>query len=161
MTLDTTVNGETRRIRLEATGDGVTSCWGDQQQELVVRQVEPGVYHVVHQGRSVTVTLGEHGWAEADGRIFQVEITDPREAVAGRSAGGGAGQMKIAAPMPGKVIRVLVSEGESVTAGQGLVVVEAMKMQNEMKAPRDGIVVTLKAQEAATVAAGEVLMILE
>ena len=161
MTLDATVNGETRRIRLEAAGHRVTSCWGDERQELEVRLVEPGVYHVVHLGRSVTVTMGEHGWAEVGGRVFTVEVTDPREAVAGRAAGGGVGQMKIAAPMPGKVIRVLVSEGESVTAGQGLVVVEAMKMQNEMKAPRDGIVVTLKAQEAATVAAGEVLMILE
>jgi biotin carboxyl carrier protein len=59
--------------------------------------------------------------------------------------------------MPGKVVRVLAAAGEEVQAGQGIVVVEAMKMQNEMKADRAGKVLTIPAQEGATVAAGEVL----
>ena len=63
--------------------------------------------------------------------------------------------------MPGKVIRVLVARNDHVSAGQGLVVVEAMKMQNELKAPRDGRVTTITAVEGATVGAGVTLVVLE
>ena len=63
--------------------------------------------------------------------------------------------------MPGKVVRVLVAPGDQVEAGQGLVVVEAMKMQNEMKASLAGRVATVPAREGATVAAGEVLATIE
>ena len=61
------------------------------------------------------------------------------------------------APMPGKVVRVLVAPGDAVEADQGIVVVEAMKMQNELKAPRAGRVISVAAKEGATVAAGETL----
>jgi biotin carboxyl carrier protein len=63
--------------------------------------------------------------------------------------------------MPGKVIRVLIKPGDAVKAGQGLVVVEAMKMQNELKALRDGTVASVSAREGATVTAGEVLATIE
>jgi len=63
--------------------------------------------------------------------------------------------------MPGKVVRVLVAPGDSVEAGQGIAVVEAMKMQNEMKAARAGKVLSVPAKEGATVAAGEVLATIE
>ncbi|MBM3724451.1 MAG: biotin/lipoyl-binding protein [Acidobacteria bacterium] len=63
--------------------------------------------------------------------------------------------------MPGKVVRVLVQEGDLVEAGQGIAVVEAMKMQNEMKARRGGRVVTVRVAEGAAVAAGEVLAVIE
>jgi biotin carboxyl carrier protein len=63
--------------------------------------------------------------------------------------------------MPGKVVRVLVAPGDSVEAGQGVAVVEAMKMQNEMKASRAGKVLSVPAKEGATVAAGEVLATIE
>ena len=63
--------------------------------------------------------------------------------------------------MPGKVVRVLVAQGTEVEAGQGLVVVEAMKMQNEVKSPKRGVVQKMVATEGATVNAGEVLAIVE
>ena len=63
----------------------------------------------------------------------------------------------LASPMPGKVVRVLVAVGDEVAAGQGLLVVEAMKMQNEMKSPRAGKVLSLAAVEGATVSAGQPL----
>ncbi|MBI4459929.1 MAG: biotin/lipoyl-binding protein [Acidobacteria bacterium] len=63
--------------------------------------------------------------------------------------------------MPGKVIRVLVSENQSVEAGQGLLVVEAMKMQNEIKSPRAGCVQKVRVREGQTVTAGEVLLVVE
>jgi biotin carboxyl carrier protein len=72
-----------------------------------------------------------------------------------------ASTAQLVAPMPGKVVRVLVEQGASVKAGETVVVVEAMKMQNEMKSPRDGTVTTLKAVTGATVNAGDVLAIIE
>ncbi len=83
--------------------------------------------------------------AEVSGRRFAVEIDDPRDTSRGARASIGSGRQNVAAPMPGKVVRVLVSVGDSVDAGQGLVVVEAMKMQNEMKASRPGRVIEVRA----------------
>ena len=71
------------------------------------------------------------------------------------------GKKKIVAPMPGKVVRVLVKEGAEVEAGQGVVVVEAMKMQNELKSPKQGTVQKVIAVEGANVNAGDVLLIVE
>ena len=63
--------------------------------------------------------------------------------------------------MPGKVVRVLVEEGQEVEAGQGVVVVEAMKMQNELKSPKSGHVAELRAEPGSTVNAGDVLVVVE
>jgi biotin carboxyl carrier protein len=63
--------------------------------------------------------------------------------------------------MPGKVVRVLVTAGANVEAGAGIIVVEAMKMQNEMKAPKAGVVLSINAAEGATVKAGDVLAVVE
>ena len=71
------------------------------------------------------------------------------------------GREPITAPMPGRVIRVLVEPGQEVAAGEGLIVVEAMKMQNEMKAPRAGRVASVKAEAGATVSAGDILVVIE
>jgi biotin carboxyl carrier protein len=90
-----------------------------------------------------------------------VEIFDPRELRAKSSAAASHGRQNIAAPMPGKVVRLLVAVGEAVEPGQGLIVVEAMKMQNEMKSPKTGVVVEVKTTDGATVAAGEILIVIE
>ena len=74
---------------------------------------------------------------------------------------GREGLETIAAPMPGKVVRVLVAPGDAMEAGQGLVMVEAMKMQNELKASRPGRVLTVPAKEGTTMAAGETLATIE
>jgi len=72
-----------------------------------------------------------------------------------------ANAAQIVAPMPGKIVRVLIEQGASVEAGDSLIVVEAMKMQNEMKAPRAGVIAKLNAQAGATVNAGDVLAVIE
>ena len=113
----------------------------DSEQLASVIQVEPGVYSVVLDGASYEIRVIEtsHGLsAEVGGWKFSVEVRDPRDTSRGARASIGSGRQNIAAPMPGKVVRVLVSVGDSVEAEQGLVVVEAMKMQNEMKASRPG-----------------------
>ena len=91
---------------------------------------------------------------------FLAELRDPR-AWQGRkhAAAEAEGRQQIVAPMPGKVIRVLVSLGDEVEAGQGLVVVEAMKMQNEIRSPKTGKVERLQVKEGQAVNAGEVLCV--
>ena len=136
----------------------------DSEQLSSVSPVEPGVYSVLVDGRSYEVRLIETPQglsAETGARQLAVDVLDPRDTSRGSRASIGTGRQNIAAPMPGKVIRVLVNVGDSVEAGQGLVVVEAMKMQNEMKAARPGRVVEIRAASGATVGAGDTLLILE
>lgn len=126
-----------------------------------VEAPEPGVYSILMDGRSYEARVEEApggGLAVLiDGYRFEIEVRDPRRWSRRSSGAGAEGVQNIAAPMPGKVVRVLVAPGDEVQAGQGLVVVEAMKMQNEMKASRAGRVQSVHAKEGATVAAGEVL----
>jgi biotin carboxyl carrier protein len=129
-----------------------------------IREVEPGVYSVILGGKAfeVRVLPGSDAWnVNVDGRIFSVEVNNPRDSSRVLRAALGSGRQSVTAPMPGKVIRVLVAQGETVDAGQGLVVVEAMKMQNEMKAARPGRIVEVRVQAGDTVGAGETLVVFE
>ena len=93
---------------------------------------------------------------------FAVELRDPRSLRSRRaSAGDEKGPRKLVAPMPGRIVRVLVAENAEVEAGQGVVVVEAMKMQNEIKSPKKGTVQKLVAAPGSAVNAGDVLAIVE
>jgi biotin carboxyl carrier protein len=136
----------------------------DSGQLSAVKQVEPGVYSVLLGGASYEIRLTgtpDGLRAEACGRLFGVDVRDPRDTSRGARASIGSGRQSVTAPMPGKVIRVLVKVGDSVEVGQGLVVVEAMKMQNEMKATRPGRVTEVRAGAGQTVGAGDTLVILE
>jgi biotin carboxyl carrier protein len=96
------------------------------------------------------------------GARYRTEVRDPRSLQGRRAENGSAeGKKKITAPMPGKVVRVLVKETMEVQAGQGVVVVEAMKMQNELKSPKQGIVLRVMVAEGANVKAGDVLLVIE
>ena len=99
-----------------------------------------------------------------NGHTVPLAIADPREAFATRShaAGGGdARSANVAAPMPGRVVKVLVKSGETVAARQPLVIVEAMKMENELRAPRAGTVAEVRVREGQSVEANAVLVVLE
>ena len=136
----------------------------DSEQVASAVRVEPGVYSVLLNGASYEIRLIEtpQGMsAEVGGRRFSVEVRDPRDSSRSARAALGSGRQNIAAPMPGKVIRVLVNVGDAVDAGAGLVVVEAMKMQNEMKASRPGRVIEVRASAGETVGAGDTLVVLE
>jgi biotin carboxyl carrier protein len=93
---------------------------------------------------------------------FAVELRDPRSLRSRqRAAGDEKGPRKILAPMPGRIVRLLVAENSEVEAGQGIVVVEAMKMQNEIKSPKKGVVTRILATPGAAVNPGDVLAIVE
>jgi biotin carboxyl carrier protein len=148
--LDWIEDGETCRFRIES----------EEERSAEIRQVKPGVYSVLLGGRSYQAIL-DGSSVSIGGRAFRLEVVDPRRCKRERNHRESVGRQNIAASMPGKVIRVLVSQGDEVEAGQGLIVVEAMKMQNEMKAARAGRVVTLAAVAGATVNAGEILATIE
>ena len=126
----------------------------------IPEQVEPGVWSALIDGQSVEVCL-DGKWAWVGARVFAVAVDDPRELSAEAGGSGPTGRRELRAPMPGKVIRVLVAEGDEVAAGQGIIVIEAMKMQNEMLSPKAGRVVTVNVQSGDAVATGQVLAAIE
>src|SRR5579863_10355793 len=125
-------------------------------------RVSRAAYSVLLGGRSLEVTTEETPYGllvHGNGREFQVEVIDPRSWRRRRGAGIELeGRQQLLAPMPGKIVRVLAEAGQQVAAGQGLLVIEAMKMQNEIRSPKSGTVEKLVG-EGQTVNAGEVLAI--
>ncbi len=125
----------------------------------------PDVLSLLVDGRSYEIKREQtdndlHLWVGST--RFAVELRDPRSLRSRRDgAGDRSGPRKLIAPMPGRIVRVLVTEKSEVEAGQGIVVVEAMKMQNEIKSPKKGVVQKILAAQGATVNAGDVLVIVE
>jgi biotin carboxyl carrier protein len=123
-------------------------------------EVEPGVYSVIAGPASWEARVAGNEITIA-GHRFVLEIDDPRQWKRSRHTADSQGRASITAAMPGKIVRVLVAVGDEVAAGQGIMVIEAMKMQNELKAPRDGRVTVIKARENDSVKAGAVLATIE
>src|SRR5579862_601414 len=149
MKLDLMINGREESIEISGSrcriGDG-------PEREASVEKPQPGVYSVLLEGLSYQARV-ENGVVTVNGFRFEIEARDPRRWNRQSRGGAHSGAQSIKAPMPGKVVRVLVAVGDEVEAGQGIVVVEAMKMQNEMKAPRAGKVIGIAATVGATVTA--------
>jgi len=136
----------------------------DSSRLDAVLEVEPGVYSVLLDGRSFEVRAISQTDVlnlQVQGRRLSAEVIDPRNRSRRERSALGGGRQNIVTPMPGKVIRVLVAEGDRVEIGQGVAVVEAMKMQNEMKALRTGVVVEVRVKDGDTVGAGDALVVLE
>ena len=96
------------------------------------------------------------------GSVYQCHVRDPRSLRNRKRAGlVDSGEQKLIASMPGKVVRIIASVGDQISAGQGIIVIEAMKMQNEVRSPRDGQLKKLLVGQGANVGAGEVLAIIE
>jgi biotin carboxyl carrier protein len=157
MTRQVITNGRTGRIEIEGSrlryvrDDGVE----------IEREFSLEGSSVLLNGRSYRVSKGAGKEIWVNGRRLSMEVFNPRDLRPGQGATANHGRQEIAASMPGKVIRVLVAPGDVVEEGQGLVVVEAMKMQNEMKSPKAGRVTEIRARADATVGAGEILVVVE
>ncbi|MGH9565191.1 MAG: biotin/lipoyl-containing protein [Candidatus Angelobacter sp.] len=120
---------------------------------------------LIYRGKSFEVrressSEGVRIWINGDS--YAVEVNDPRS-FRGRKrrSESEAGPRKLIAPMPGKVVRILVKDSSEVEAGQGIMVIEAMKMQNEIKSPKKGIVQKIMVQRGASVNAGDLLAIVQ
>lgn len=141
----------------------LTGAWSRSGRASLV-PTSPGVFSILLGNTSHTIAITQRNsglevWAA--GRRHILAITDPRDRSGPSSRGSAAGPVEIRAQMPGKVIKVLVEHGANVESGQGVIIVEAMKMQNEMKSPKTGVIQKIHTVEGATVAAGEALMVIE
>ena len=160
--------GQDHQLIIQPIDRGVSAAVDGRHYELEVRYLGQDEYLLIAGTRSYDCRVGtgcEHLHSfevHLRGSSYEIKIVDPKRL---RSTHGSRGRERglaqIVAPMPGKVVRVLVKTGVQVETGQGLVVVEAMKMQNEMKAPKAGKVVSLPARAGATVNAGDVLAVIE
>ena len=125
-------------------------------------QLNARIASILLNGKSYEVRRDASGAISVDNRRYEVSVEDPRSWQGRRRKElRQAGPQRLASSMPGKVVRVLSREGDSIEAGQGIIVVEAMKMQNEIKSVKAGTLQKLLVREGANVSAGEVLAIVE
>jgi len=164
MKLEVHISGQTRTVELQREAGGWRATIDGQSSTADVVEIAPNTLSVLLAGQSHEVCVTP----SADGKLklqtgaqeFSVEVLDPRTWSGRRHSGVEAeGRQQVIAPMPGKVVRLLVKAGDAVEAGQGLLVVEAMKMQNEIRSPKSGSVERVLASEGQAVNAGEVLCI--
>jgi biotin carboxyl carrier protein len=167
MVYEVIVDGKSHRLELEKAGDGWVCRLDGQSVAIDVDAVipRPDVLSLLVGGHAYEIKREKtasdlHIWVGSD--CFTVELRDPRSLRSRQKSGGDeTGPRKILAPMPGRVVRLLVREKSEVEAGQGIVVVEAMKMQNEIKSPKKGVVQKISAIPGAAVNPGDVLAIVE
>jgi biotin carboxyl carrier protein len=164
MLYDVTIDGKNYRLDL-THADGRWSCRLDGR-DLRVDALLTGpsvlslrIGNLAYEIKAERVANDLHLWVGST--CFGVEVRDPRSLRGRTRAGDHHGTKKITAPMPGKVVRLLVREGDKVEPGAGVAVVEAMKMQNEIKSPKKGTVQKILIGEGAAVNAGDVLAIVE
>lgn len=168
MTVWLEIDGCRRRVELpssamsEAGTGSSMECTVDGQPMTVDAQIpQPGVLSLLVEGQQYRCVLDGDA-VVIGGRRFAFEVSDPRSLRGRAGAGAGAaGPRTIKAPMPGRVVRVLVAIGEEVTEQQSIVAVEAMKMQNELRSPKAGRVARVAVAVGDTVAAGDVLAVVE
>ena len=162
MTVWVELEGRRARVELPAEMSGAFECSVDgRAMQVNAQAMEPGVLSLIIDGRQYRCVLDGDA-VIVGGQRFGFLVEDPRSLRARRGAGeGAAGPRAVKAPMPGRVVRVLVSEGDEVAEHQGVVVIEAMKMQNELKSPKAGRVVRVAVAVDGTVGSGDVLVVIE
>jgi len=160
-----------RRLTVEELGDGVYRVTQGEREIVVdARRLGESEYHLLceDQGHDVLVERVDEGGSllvHRDGGFATVTLLDERQAARlSLSAGarrGARGAGAVRAPMPGKVVKTLVKAGDQVSAGQGIIIIEAMKMENELRTASDGTVKEIRVSEGDAVEAGENLVLIE
>ncbi len=165
MICDITIDGRDYRLELERKEAGWRCRLDDRDIQIDAVLARPDVLSILIGGKAYEikrerVATDMHLWV--DNVRYATELRDPRSLRGRRgTAANEKGPQKMFAPMPGKVVRVLIGEAQPVEAGQGILVVEAMKMQNEIKSPKKGTVQKIVVSEGANVNAGDILAIVE
>ncbi|MBV8052708.1 MAG: hypothetical protein JOZ80_16075 [Acidobacteriaceae bacterium] len=165
MLYDVTIDGKSYRLELDRIDGRWRCCVHGSEVQIDAVLARPDVLSILIGGKAYEikrerVANDTHLWVGSS--RYAVEVRDPRS-LRSRRAGASTdqGPRRLLASMPGKVVRVLQRENASVEAGQGVLVVEAMKMQNEIKSPKKGVVQKIVADEGAAVNAGDLLAIIE
>jgi biotin carboxyl carrier protein len=164
MIYDVTIDGKDHRLELTQVNERWSCRLDGVEREVDAVLVRPDVLslrvgNLAYEVKSERMAENPYLWVGS--KRFAVEVRDPRSLRGRTRAGDTHGPKKITAPMPGKVVRVLVSEGEEVEPGHGIAVVEAMKMQNEIKSPKKGRVAKILVVGGTAVNAGDVIAIVE
>jgi biotin carboxyl carrier protein len=164
------VDGRVRKVAIEPTGPTYRVTIDGRERTVDAVRLDAATLSLLIDGESWTIGLSASVDGEqlvsVDGVQVRAILNDPRRGHWGRRAGtadgrGTAGPQRIMAPMPGKVVRVLVQPGDTVTARQPVLVVEAMKMENELRSPKDGIIAEIRVAEGTSVDAGSLLAVVE
>jgi acetyl/propionyl-CoA carboxylase alpha subunit len=171
MKLQAHLNDTDHEIVLDLIDDRVKASVDGRPYDLEVRKLSSGEYLLlngtaVFRCRIEPMCDGRYSRHSFEvflrGRGYDIKVIDPKRLRSGHaSAAHDTGSAEVVSPMRGKIVRVLVEQGSQVEAGDGIVIVEAMKMQNEMKSPKAGVVVSISAEAGATVNAGDVLAVIE
>ena len=164
MKLKAEIDGRVLDVEIVRNGERIDATIDGRRYDVEVETPEPGVTLIRHHDKVTEAAVvapakpGDSTKVTIDGREIRVTIVDPRRLrTAGSAHQHTDGLAEIRSAMHGKVIRYLVEAGDEVASGDGVVIVEAMKMQNELKSPKDGTIKELRAEAGATVAAGDVL----
>lgn len=177
MTFEIEVNGRRRVVRVEPVGaaDGSggtfrvalegTDLPARETWEVQARRTDLGIAMLyAGDGRSADVAVTAKAGGDTLVQLPHVDlpvVVDGRRSRRGGVEAAGTGEQRVLAPMPGRVLRVLVMAGDEVRAGQAVVVVEAMKMENELRVRRAGRVREVLVAEAASVETGRLLIVVE
>jgi len=169
MKLTAELNNEPHEVEIKRGADSkLTAQIDGRTYELEASEPEPNVHLLKHANKiyeifvSPNEKIGEPFVVKVGNQSYEIKIYDPKRLRGSGAVGGqieGASEIKTA--MPGKVVRVLVETGAEIKTGEGVIIVEAMKMQNEMKSPKDGIIKQIRFAEGETVNAGDVLVVIE
>ena len=161
MIYEVTIAEKVYRVELVRTEQEWQCKLDGRELPLDVVSAQDGMLSLLLQGKSYEVkqeTVGAESNVVVGQERFSASVRDPRSFRSRRRSGASEqGVMKIKAPMPGKVVRILAPVGAQVEIGQSVVVIEAMKMQNELKAPKTGVVKKINVEEGAAVEAGQAL----
>ena len=165
MKLEVTVAGKPVAVELEHGAKGWQCRIDGEPRPVDVVEVAPGLLSLLLDAQSFTVHLERRSGAwrvHTRDTDLVATVEDPRRwSGCSRSEELGlAGRQEVTAPMPGKVVRLLVREKQEVEAGQGVAVVEAMKMQNEIPSPKKGVIEQVRVREGETVEHGAVLVVI-
>jgi biotin carboxyl carrier protein len=164
-----TLYGHTEQVVVEVEDEGAGQyvlLLDGQRHRVDALGLEHGAVSLLVDGRVYDVEfddVGEDVLVQVRGDVFRVDVADERSLRlrAGATTLKVEGRVTVSAPMPGKVVRVLVKQGDAVQEGQGLLVVEAMKMENELKSPKAGTVTEVFAREGSAVEANAKLLTVE
>lgn len=161
MIYEVTIAEKIYRVELVRTEQKWKCKLDGREMPLDVVSAQDGMLSLLLQGKSYEVkqeTVGAESNVVVGQERFSASVRDPRSFQSRRRSGASEqGVMKIKAPMPGKVVRILAPAGTQVETGQSVLVIEAMKMQNELKAPKTGVVKKINVAEGAAVDAGQAL----
>jgi len=160
---EVTEGGDSIRVELREAGENLYDVTIDGQTVHVdVSKSGRTVYSIIEDGQQFEAMVEERGGAKFDvlvaGKLFHLEASDERSRMLSQAVAVVAtGPEHVTADMPGKIVKLEVAVGDPVRAGEPVVIVEAMKMENPIASPIDGVVTDIAVQEGATVESGAVL----